>query len=68
MAQLNEFGSKWVQDHIAKIDEDAVYASIGAYDPDAFAAYLRLEKERLTEIALDYQDQPEFQMRNAPKV
>jgi hypothetical protein len=64
--ELNQYGLEWVDSCLDKIDEDAVYASIGAYDPEAYAAYFRLEKERLTGIALKYQDDPEFQMRNQP--
>ena len=64
---LNEYGTKWVQDHINKIDEGKFYESIGAYDPWTFAAYLRNERERLILIALDHQDDPEFQMRNQPQ-
>ena len=46
--------SAWVQEMLAKIDEDAVYASIGAYDLEAFSSYVALEKERLERIAADY--------------
>lgn len=60
---LNEYGQKWLDSQLAKIDEDQIYASIGAYDPEAFQAYLGLETARLTLIALDFQDSPEFQRR-----
>ena len=64
--ELNRYGLEWVDRCLDKIDEDKVYASIGSYDPNAFAAYCKLEKERLTKIALKYQDDEEFQMRNTP--
>lgn len=48
-------GTMWVEQTMAKIEakEDEIYASIGAYDPDAFKAYLANEHERLTKIAED---------------
>lgn len=40
----------WVELKIAQIDEDMVYAAIGAYDPEAFGLYIQNERQRLTEI------------------
>lgn len=64
---LNAYGQKWVDSHLAKIYEDRVYASIGAYDPEAFAKYLEIRKEELIKIAVEHQDDPEFQYRNRPQ-
>lgn len=64
--ELNAYGRQWVDGKLDEINEDAVYASIGAYDPEAFKDYCRNEKDRLTEIALQHQDDPEFQLRNTP--
>ena len=64
---LNIYGTHWVNKTIAKIDEDQVYASIGAYDEEAFKGYLILERVRLEEIALRHQDDPEFQINNRPQ-
>lgn len=46
-------GADWVQKILDKIqaDEDNLYAAIGAYDPEAFTAYVVNEYRRLTEIA-----------------
>lgn len=49
---MNVTQQAWVDQHIAAIDEDSVYASIGAYDPEAFQQYLANERERLTAIAI----------------
>lgn len=65
--ELNVYGLDWVNSHMGKIYEDGVYASIGAYDPEAFEAYCRNERDRLTNIALQHQDDPEFQMRSTFK-
>jgi len=42
--------SAWVELQLSQIDEDGVYASIGAYDPEAFAAYKELERQKLEKI------------------
>ena len=62
--ELNQYGQQFVNQVIGGIDEDKVYASIGAYDPEAFAAYLQNETERITKIALEHQNDPEFQHYN----
>lgn len=65
--ELNAYGREWLDKQLAKIDENGVYASIGAYDPEAFAKYLEIRKEELTKIASEHQDDPEFQARNTPQ-
>lgn len=42
--------SEWVEMQLAQIDEDKVYASIGAYDPEAFKAFISNERTRFEGI------------------
>lgn len=42
--------SAYVEKKLAEINEDAVYASLGAYDPGAFAAYVELRRMDLETI------------------
>lgn len=46
-------GRDWVDQTMVKVaeKEDEIYASIGAYDPEAFASYLQNERDRLSQIA-----------------
>lgn len=64
--ELNAYGRHWLKCKMNEINEDDVYASIGANDPEAFKAYRRNEKEKFTKIALEHQDDPEFQYQNNP--
>lgn len=68
VSELNKFGLEWIDRKMKEIEatEDAVYASIGAYDLEAFKAYCWHQREALTAIALRHQDDPEFQVRNVP--
>lgn len=62
--ELNEYGRKFVEEELARIDEDRFYANIGAYDPEAIEIYKKNRRQDLTKIALEFQDTLEFCVRH----
>lgn len=57
---MNEAQQAWLDKQLAKIDENDVYASIGAYDPEAFQKYLEIRKAELIRVAQECKDSIEF--------
>jgi hypothetical protein len=61
----NQFAEAYAAASVARINDDQLYASIGAYDPEAVKSYKELKHKEYRAIALKYysDDESQFHMQ-----